>query len=67
MGLSRLRTAPTVPIVEELLRTAGVGVVPEPAEVFFDGPGTAGLQRLVLQGIQSFLVFPREVLGVEQP
>ena len=33
---------PAVPVIKELLRVAGVAILPEPTELFLDRPGPRG-------------------------
>ncbi len=57
---------PVVPVVEELTSGDRIGLIPEPAEVVLDAPGSTRSKLLFLKSIQFLLTFFVELLGIEQ-
>ena len=59
--------SPLIPLREKLVRVACVGVFPEPAELFADGPRSGGLELRLFQRfeLQPFVV--AQVLRIEEP
>ena len=53
-------------MVEELATGDCIALIPKPAEIIFDAPGSAGPQLLFLQCIQFLLTFMIELLGIER-
>ena len=57
---------PVVPVVAELPTGDCIGLIPEPAEVILDAPGSDGSQLLFLQSVQFLLTFFIKLLGIEE-
>lgn len=62
-GLEARVGGPAVPLIEELAGVALIGITPEVAEVFLDGPGADRFQVVLAQFVEARLGFGREIFG----